>query len=112
MVFFLTRFKKAYFCKVRYFPLAVFEKLSTSYSEKGLTTVEWPNCDDSRLYIEDFHVSCVQGSILRTFLFQHLHFSHLHKVIEPCSQVVIVNDSCVMASAKDEEILQGLLELT
>jgi len=67
--------------------------------------------NESRSYVEEIKVGCVQGSILGPYLF-NIYTSNLQKIVEPCSLIVYADDSYVIASAKNEEIVKNLLEIT
>jgi len=67
--------------------------------------------NESRSCVKDIKTGCVQGSILGPYLF-NLYTSNLYKIIQPSRSTVYADDSYIVVSAKNEEMLEAMLKLT
>jgi len=66
--------------------------------------------NDARSYVRKIKAGCIQGSILGPLLF-NIYTSGLCDIVKPCSVISFADDSYVISSAENEEILRPRMTL-
>jgi len=67
--------------------------------------------NESRSCVREIRAGCIQGSIIGPLLF-NIYTSELGNIVKPCQVVSFADDSYVISSAENEEILKARMSLT